>query len=168
VGPPVQFPPKPRCDWWGVEKRRFDPMGGIQWNSEPTSPPVPLLKLIPIMQSFQDFPAQKNLEQMGCSTLRKSQRFDQKRYNEPKINRIPDFVVFLETVQKGFSRHIWVDILIVGPVKGVRTSPSAPESPPVATPASAPTPPVPICTSGQYSHVPGPFFDRFCSGVETS
>ena len=61
---------------------------------------------------------------MDCSTLRKSQRFDQKRYNEPKTSRIPDFIVFLETVYKALSRHIWVAILILGPVKGVRTSPS--------------------------------------------
>jgi len=25
VGPQVQFPPKTQCDWWGAEKRRFDP-----------------------------------------------------------------------------------------------------------------------------------------------
>ena len=50
--------------------------------------------------------------------------FDQKRYNEPKINRIPDFDVFAETVYKGLFRHIWVAILILGPVKGARTSPS--------------------------------------------
>ena len=61
---------------------------------------------------------------MRWRTLRKSQRFDQKRYNEPKINRIPDFIVFSETVYKGLSRHIWIAILILGPVKGARTSPS--------------------------------------------
>ena len=61
---------------------------------------------------------------MGWRTLQKSQRFDQKRYNEPKINRIPDFIVFSETVYTELSRHIWVAILILGPVKGTRTSQS--------------------------------------------
>jgi len=44
------------------------PMGGIQWNSEPTSPPAPFLKLIPIMQSFQDFPTHKKSDSsLSCS-----------------------------------------------------------------------------------------------------
>jgi len=29
VGPQVQFPPKTRCDWWGAEKRRFDPQTSL-------------------------------------------------------------------------------------------------------------------------------------------
>jgi len=29
VGPQVQFPPKTRCDWWGAEKRRFDPQTAL-------------------------------------------------------------------------------------------------------------------------------------------
>ena len=29
MGPQVQFQPKTRCDWWGAEKRRFDPQTSL-------------------------------------------------------------------------------------------------------------------------------------------
>jgi len=98
--------------------------GGIQWYSEPTSAPGPLLKI--------------NINYEGCSGLsnalktasgpgaehRKNRNASTRNEHELKINRIPDFIVFSETEYKGLSRHIWVAILILGPVKGVRTSPS--------------------------------------------
>jgi len=54
----------------------------------------------------------------------KKSRADEVSNNEYEINRIPDFIVFSKTVYKGLSRNIWVAILILGPVKGVRTIPS--------------------------------------------
>ena len=98
--------------------------GGIQWNSEPISPPAPLLKINTNYVGFSELSIHKNLERRRWRTLWKLQRFDQKRYNEPKTNRIPDFIVFSETLNKGLSRHVRIAILILGPVKGVRTSPS--------------------------------------------